>query len=231
MPFNLLINTNLTDVKRQAFTKEQIHILLYTIFMLSAPLMESNPNSRNDSSLPLPTSLFSSINLKLEMLDDDFCTNNLPSSKGYLKLDQLPLAASSFNLDTGIHDNIFNPFYHSSSMDLGLYEIEPNGENGSMSAAMQEFQGGEFFNFSQRKDSLLETETALNYHDSKALCIVFPDETSCVTGDNLSCLKEMGSKRNKNSRKERESVSTKKCGRGKKKSKSAKGQWTAEEDR
>ncbi|KAL8520615.1 hypothetical protein ACS0TY_011234 [Phlomoides rotata] len=199
--------------------------------MLPTPPMESNPNSRNDPPLPLPTGLLSNINLKLEMLDDGFCTGNLSSSKGYLHLNQLPLAASSYNLGTGIQNNIFNPFCHSSSIDLGLYEIEPDEENGSMSATMQEFQGGEFFNFPQRKDSLMETETALNYHDSMGLCIITPDETSCVTADNLGYLEKIGSKKNKNISKESVSVSTKKCGRGRKKSKSAKGQWTAEEDR
>lgn len=210
--------------ERQTFTIANSHLAFSIHSSRSTPPMGSNPNYRNDPPLPLPTSLLSNINFKLEMLDDGFCTDNLSSSRGYLHLNQLPLAPSSFN-------NIFNPFCHNSCIDLGLYEIEPDEENDSISAAMQEFQGGEFFNFPQRKDLLRETETALNYDDAKALCAIFADETSCVTADNLGCLEKMGNKRNKKSSKERESVSKKKCVRGRKKSKSAKGQWTAEEDR
>lgn len=218
-------------------------MLPYSFSCSPTPPMESNTNCRNDHNAPpLPTGL-SNFNLKLEILDDDFCIDNFSSSKGYLQdfqnLDHFPLTASSFNLDIGIQANgfdPFDPFSHGSYTEFGLYEFKPFEENGSMSATMQDFQGGGFLNFPERKDSLMEIESALKYHDPKPLCFVVRDESSFVTADNLGCHKEDGSKRSKNSIQSNnsnvsESVLTKKCARGRKKFKSAKGQWTAEEDR
>ncbi|KAK6137773.1 hypothetical protein DH2020_028483 [Rehmannia glutinosa] len=182
---------------------------------------------RNDLNAPPPLMGLSNINLKPEILDDDFCIDNLSSSKGYLQdfqnLDQFPLTAPSFNLDTVIQSNGFDPFYHVSSVDFGLYDYKPYEENGSISAAMQDFQVGEFLNFPNRKNSLMEIETALKYHDLP-LSFVVPDESSCVTADNLGSIQSLNSN-------ESEFALTKRSGRGQKKSKSAKGQWTIEEDR
>ncbi|KAK6144858.1 hypothetical protein DH2020_021678 [Rehmannia glutinosa] len=162
--------------------------------------MESNTKFGNDLNAPPPLMGLSNINLKPEILDDDFCIDNLSSSKGYLQdfqnLDQFPLTAPSFNLDTVIQSNGFDPFYHVSSVDFGLYDYKPYEENGSISAAMQDFQVGEFLNFPNRKNSLMEIETALNLNSNES-----------------------------------EFALTKRSGRGQKKSKSAKGQWTIEEDR
>ncbi|KAI3464100.1 hypothetical protein Pfo_020763 [Paulownia fortunei] len=205
--------------------------------------MEAGTKCGNDHNAPPPPVGLSNINFKPEILDDEFCIGNLSSSKSYLQdfqnLDQFPLTASSFNLDIGIQANgfdPFDPFCHGTSTNFGLYKHKPCEENGSISEAMQDFQGGGFLNFPDRKDSLMEIEAALKYHDPKPLSFVVPDESSCVTADNLGCHKQDGRKRSKNSiqsinSNESESALTKKCGRGRKKSTSAKGQWTIEEDR
>nr|AKV71957.1 R2R3-MYB protein [Rehmannia glutinosa] len=72
----------------------------------------------------------------------------------------------------------------------------------------------------------MEIETELMSHDPNPLSFVVPDENSCVTAGNLGFLKQDGSK-SENS----ESALTKNCGRGRKKSKSGRGQWTTDEDR
>ncbi|KAK6144873.1 hypothetical protein DH2020_021693 [Rehmannia glutinosa] len=181
--------------------------------------MESNTKFGNDLNAPPPPMGLSNINLKPEILDDDFCIDNLSSSKGYLQdfqnLDHFPLTAPSFNLDTEIQSNGFDPFYHVSSVDFGLYDYKPYEENGSISAAMQDFQVGEFLNFPNRKNSLMEIETALKYHDLP-LSFVVPDESSCVTADNLGSIQSLNSN-------ESEFALTKRSGRGQKISKSAKG--------
>nr|AGN52041.1 MYB-related transcription factor [Salvia miltiorrhiza]AGN52151.1 MYB-related transcription factor [Salvia miltiorrhiza] len=201
--------------------------------------METNKNTC--SAISLPTG-FSNIDLKREILDDDFGMDNLSSSKGYLQdfqdLEQLPMTASYCNWDTGIQANGFDPFAsfpHGSVTDFSLYRFKPYEENGSMLSAIQDFQAGGFLNFPDRKGSSMVTKTASEYN-SKPLCFVVPDESSCVTGDNFGYHNKDGSKRNKNivngsNSNISESLSTKKCVRAPKKSKSAKGQWTAEEDR
>lgn len=196
----------------------------------------------NCSAISLYTG-FSNINLKHETLDDDFGMNknNLSSSKGYLQdfqdLEQFPMASAFCNWGTGIQGNGFDPFPsfpHSSSTDFGLYRCKPYEDNGMLSA-IQDFQGGGFLSFPERKDSSLVTKIVSEYNP-KALCFVVPDESSCVTGDNFGYRNKDGSKRNKNlfhgnNRDASEFASTKKGARAPKKSKSAKGQWTAEEDR
>ncbi|KAG6384518.1 hypothetical protein SASPL_155652 [Salvia splendens] len=207
--------------------------------LLNAP-METNKS--NCSAISLPTG-FSNINLKHEILDDDFVMdNNISPSKGYLQdfqdLGQLLVTASFCNWDTGIHANGFDPFAslpHGSVTDFGLYKFKPYEENGGMHSAIQDFQAGGFLNFADRKGLSIVTKTA-SAHDSKPLCFAVPDESSCVTGNNSGHHNKDGSKRNNNTvhasnSNVSESLSTKKSVRAPKKSKSAKGQWTAEEDR
>ncbi|KAL6567311.1 hypothetical protein OROGR_000979 [Orobanche gracilis] len=211
--------------------------------------MESNTKFVNVDNTSLPPIGFSNINLKLEVLDDDddFCID-LSLSKSYLQ-DFHNLDQFSFNQDIGIHAGSFDPinnlFPHVSAMDVGLYEhvsavdVGLYKNNSIRAAAMQDLGSGGFLNFSDRKDSLVDIETALMYHDMmKPLNFLVPDESSCVTADNLGCLKRNGSKRGKiiirgnNSSNDREAKSTRKCvGGQKKKYRSAKGQWTIDEDR
>lgn len=184
---------------------------------------------------------FSNINLKHEIIDDDFGMNNLSSSKGYLQdfhdLEQFPMASALCNWGTAIQGNGFDPFPsfpHGSCTEVGLYRSKPYEDNGMLSA-IQDFQGGGFLSFPERKDSTIVTKIVSEYNP-KPSCFVIPDESSCVTGDNFGYRNKDGSKRNKNmfhgnNRSAGEHVSTKKGVRGPKKSKSAKGQWTAEEDR
>ncbi|KAK6143236.1 hypothetical protein DH2020_023584 [Rehmannia glutinosa] len=190
--------------------------------------MESDTKCGNDHNAPPRPISLSNIHLKQEVLDDDFYMDNISSSKSYLQdfynIDRFPLTALSFNPDIGIQANCFDPidpFGHDSTIDFGLYGNE------IISAVMHDIQGGGFLNFPDRKDSLMEIETELMYDDPKPLSFIVPDENSCVTADNLGFQKPDASKRSENS----ESASTKKCGRGRKKSKSAKGQWTTDEDR
>lgn len=209
---------------------------LFPSFLCSqTPPMEPDTNPENDQNTPPP----SNINLKLETLDDDFYMDNLLSSKGYNLQDfqnlvHFPITASSFNPDIDIQTNSydpFDPFFHGCTTDFGLYDFKAYDENDSIDAAMQDLQGGGFLNFSDRKDSLMEMETALNYHDARPLRFTVPDEGSCVTADNIACHKEDGKKRSKNSNSSETASATAKKGKGRKNPKAAKGQWTAEEDR
>ncbi|GFP79916.1 transcription factor myb98 [Phtheirospermum japonicum] len=186
--------------------------------------MEANTNFIKDHNTLAPPNGFYNINSKPEIQDDDFSIDNLSLKKSYLQdfhnLDQFPFTTALFNQDIGIQANCFDPvgpFTHGSSIDFDLYENE------SIRAAMQDLQGGGFFNFPDRKDSLMEIETALMYHDTKPLNLVAPDESSCVTADNLGCHKRDGREKSKDI--------IQKCIRGQKKHKSAKGQWTIDEDR
>ncbi|KAL6509624.1 hypothetical protein OROGR_022934 [Orobanche gracilis] len=200
--------------------------------------MESNTKFVNVDNTPLPPIGFSNINFKLEVLydDDDFCIDSLSLSNSYLQ-DFHNLDQFSFNQDIGIHAGCFDPinnlFPHVLAMDVGLYE-----NDSIRAAAMQHLGVGGFLNFWDRKDPLVEIETALMYHDMmKPLNFLVPDESSCVTSDNLGCLKRNGSKRSNiilrrnNTSNDRESKSTRKCVGGQKKYRSAKGQWTIDEDR
>ncbi|KAK4427128.1 Transcription factor [Sesamum alatum] len=198
--------------------------------------MESDTNRGNDQNTPL-----SGINLKLESLDDDFYIDNLLSSKGYNLQDfqnqvHFPITASSFIPDIGLQTNgydPFDPFFHGCATDFGVYDFKPYDENDSIGAAMHDLQGGGFLNFSDRNDSLMEMETVLKYHDARPLRFTnVPDEGSCVTADNIGHHKGDGKKRSKiGNNSETASATAKKGGKGRKNSKAAKGQWTAEEDR
>ncbi|KAK4437240.1 hypothetical protein Salat_0057900 [Sesamum alatum] len=104
--------------------------------------------------------------------------------------------ASSFDPDIGIQSNgydPFDPFSHGlTSSVFDSYEFKPFEGNGITGAAMQGFQGGEFLNFPNREDHhlLMEIdETALNFQNPKHLAFVVPDESSCVTADNIACHK------------------------------------------
>ncbi|KAL3655380.1 hypothetical protein CASFOL_001166 [Castilleja foliolosa] len=184
--------------------------------------MESNTNFINDhNTLPPP------VNLKPETQDDDFSIDNLFIPKTYLQdfhnIGQFPVTATSFYQDIEIQANCFDPvglFPNGCSIDFDLYENE------SIHADMQ--------------DSLMDIERALMNHDhTKPLNLVVPDESSCVTADNLGYHKRDGRKKSKDiiaqckNNDDSGSIlaSTKKCIRGQKKRKSAKGQWTIDEDR
>ncbi|KAK4489035.1 hypothetical protein RD792_004828 [Penstemon davidsonii] len=178
-------------------------------------------------------------NLKLEILDDDYCLDNLSSSNSYLQdfqlLDQFTFATSSFYSNLGIQANGFDPFLHGFSLDYDLYEFKPYEETGSTCASMQNFHGGGFLNFANFKGPLMEIETNLNYHDLKPVSFVVPDESSSATADNIGCHEKDGKKRSKknnrkNNRKESKSTPAKMFGRVQNKSKLSKGQWTIEED-
>ncbi|KAL2482501.1 transcription factor MYB [Forsythia ovata] len=201
---------------------------------------------RNDHVTPRPIALFNS-NMELK-LEDDLSMHMNFSSKGYLQesqyFDQFSLTGSSFNPNLGFQENSFDPFDHfchvSPSTDLDSYNFKPFEENGG--GIMHNFRGGGLLNFQDRKYPLTGMETSdhnilsLNCHDSDLLNFVVPDESSCVTADNGN--KQGGSRKRKNNDNnsnnttiEGESVSAKSSGRAWKKSKSAKGQWTTEEDR
>lgn len=206
------------------------------MFLIStdAP-MESETKCEIDHDAPLlPPIGLSNNGLKLEVLDDDFCIDNFSSSsksyhQDFQHLDQFPLTAPSYNPDIDIQFNAFDPFFHGCSSGFDLYEYnKPYEGNGITCTAMQSFQGGGFLNFSDRKDLLMEIETALICHDPKPLSILVPDESSCVTAE---FHKEVGVKRGKSSTNGSGSVLTKKSAIGGRKSKSGKGQWTTEEDR
>ncbi|KAL2465364.1 Transcription factor [Abeliophyllum distichum] len=201
---------------------------------------------RNDHVTPRPIALFNS-NMELK-LEDDLSMHMNFSSKGYLQesqyFDQFSLTESSFNPNLEFQANNFDPFDHfcpvSPSTDLDSYNFKPFEENGG--GMMHNFRGVGFLNFQDRKYPLTGMETSdhnilsLNCHDSDLLNFVVPDESSCVTADNGN--KQGGSRKRKNNDNnsnnttiEGESVSAKSSGRAWKKSKSAKGQWTTEEDR
>ncbi|CAA0836128.1 Transcription factor MYB98 [Striga hermonthica] len=199
--------------------------------------MESRTKYANDDNDPAPAICFPNISLKSEILDDDFHIDNLSTPTDFLhdyhNLDQYPLVASYVNQDFGIHEDCFypvDPFPSGSFVDFDLCEHD------SIRSSMQDLEVGGCFNFSDKKDSLMDIETALTYHDTKPFNFVVPDESSCLTADNLGFPKQGGSKRsNKNviqcrKSKVTELPSAKTCIRGQK-FRSAKGQWTVDEDR
>ncbi|KAL3824843.1 hypothetical protein ACJIZ3_020872 [Penstemon smallii] len=203
--------------------------------------MDSETNLENDPITPPPPLDLSDNNMKFELLDEDDFLDNFSSSNIYLQdfqlLDhQFPSEDSTFNPDIGIQSNGLDPFddafYHGCSADADVYEFNPYDHN---SCNMEDFQYGGFSNVPNMKE-LMELGIDLNCHD---LVPNIPDETSsCVTADNIGCNKEDGKIRSKNSnennnnRNESESKKkSKKSDRVLKRSKSAKGQWTTEEDR
>ncbi|KAG8388584.1 hypothetical protein BUALT_Bualt02G0140700 [Buddleja alternifolia] len=201
--------------------------------------MESETTTcENDhNTLPPPIGL-SNINLKLEVLDDEFCIDNLNSSpESYFQdfFDQFPITASPFNPDLTIQANghdPFDPFCHGSSSDFGFYEFIPYEQK-----VMQNPQGGGFLNFSSYNDPFMEIETTLEYHDPNPLRFFVPDETSCVTAGNIGSHKGKNTKRSKNdiqnnkSNENKNVLIKKSCRKGRRTPRSAKGQWTIEEDR
>ncbi|KAL2465367.1 Transcription factor [Abeliophyllum distichum] len=156
-----------------------------------------------------------------------------------------PIALFNSNMELKLEDDLSMHMNFSSRVtfknpNLDSYNFKPFEENGG--GMMHNFRGVGFLNFQDRKYPLTGMETSdhnilsLNCHDSDLLNFVVPDESSCVTADNGN--KQGGSRKRKNNDNnsnnttiEGESVSAKSSGRAWKKSKSAKGQWTTEEDR
>ncbi|XP_073273339.1 LOW QUALITY PROTEIN: transcription factor MYB98-like [Primulina huaijiensis] len=182
--------------------------------------MESVSTFGNDHDAPLPIcSSNNIIDLKLEMSGQDFCMENFPSSasKSYLQdfnhLDHFSVNLSPFEPDIGIRmddgcNNFdpFDPFFHDSSSD---FDYTPT-----------------------------EVETSIICQDHKPLSFVFhDDQNSRISAGNATVSdKKHAIKRSKKVQtrdsdiNESEPASAKNSGRGRKKAKSAKGQWTIEED-
>ncbi|KAL7138983.1 hypothetical protein ABFS83_09G020000 [Erythranthe nasuta] len=179
--------------------------------------MESATNSANDHyAPPPPISLFNNT-LKLETLDYDNETDYCMDSN---------FCMASFDP--------FDPFvsaFSSSNSVFDLHEFKNYEENGISSTATctyNNFQGDGFLNFTNTKDMLMmEIETSFsncsnddNNPKPPLGLLSVPDESSA---DNF------GTKRNRNN----SNIINPKNKRNSnaKKSKSAKGQWTIEEDR
>lgn len=195
------------------------------------------PKCRNDHSTPPPIALFNS-NMKLKLEDDLSMQMNF-SSKGYLQesqyFDHFSLTGSSFNPNLETQANGFDPFdfiFHvSPSTDFDSYNFKPFEENGDGLLSIQERQYP--LNGMENSDHNI---LSLNCHDSDLLNFVVPDESSSVTPGNGN--KNSSSKKWQNNSNdsytttiEDELASAKSSGQAWKKSKSAKGLWTSEEDR
>ncbi|GER38512.1 myb-related protein [Striga asiatica] len=183
---------------------------------------------------------------KLEKLDEFSMDKNTYYLQDFHHLDHqfhLPYYSSSiFNPSADVQSNGSDPFYPSFTDSCSFYEFsdfkpyEEKGIHSNFSAAMQSFQECDEYsnNHLNPKDFLTKIEP---------LRMVFPhDDSSCVTADNnnnnVTCFcKENDEKYSKNlknmksSNKNHQSVSTKRLGFIKNKSKPSKGQWTVEEDR
>ncbi|XP_071902566.1 transcription factor MYB98-like [Coffea arabica] len=180
-------------------------------------------------------------------IDQDFCLDNC-QSKGFLQdfqhLDHFSFTGSSFNPDLGIHTtgfDPFDPFFNGSSMiDFNYLEFNPFEENDNNNGKLvtQNFEGGGGLLKHTVKETPLSDENSsdhklfpLTLPEVKPLNFCVQDESSCITAESVY-YKEAGTKRNNNRFSNIAlSSATKKQGRGRKKSKSAKGQWTIEEDR
>lgn len=174
-------------------------------------------------------------------IDKEFCMDTY-QSKGFLQdfqhLDHLSLTESSFNPDLGIHTtgfDPFDPFLNGSSMiDFDFLEFKPFEENESNDKlVVNNFEGGGIFNYDTKDTPLIKVNASLiplTHRDVKSLNFSVHDESSCITADNGN-YKETGMKRNNRISNNGSYSSTNKPGRGQKKPKSAKGQWTIEEDR
>ncbi|OIT01896.1 PREDICTED: transcription factor MYB98-like [Nicotiana attenuata] len=173
-------------------------------------------------------------------LDDDFCIN----SKDYylqdfqhLDLNYTFNNTGNFMIDTNGYDP-FDPFTNednfSSLGDFNFsYELKPfDQENGESGNTIKENTMDVNYTYNESCFNSLSCE------DVKPLNFVVPDESSSCVTNGSNCKLEIGElrKNRKVKRNDQSSLlsssSTKKLGRGRnKKSKSAKGQWTIEEDR
>ncbi|XP_060206480.1 transcription factor MYB98-like [Lycium barbarum] len=144
----------------------------------------------------------------------------------------------NFTIEINGYDPLFDPCSNHdanfSSMDQDFnfdYEFKPFEQNGASGSTlfMKNFESSMDVNYNFSCDQDMKP---INFN-------VVPDESSCIsTVDNNSNFyghKEIGGRKNKKLIKSNEkslsSSSMRKLGRGRKKSKSAKGQWTNEEDR
>ncbi|XP_009777823.2 transcription factor MYB98-like [Nicotiana tabacum] len=175
--------------------------------------MEFNQSSKQDFSIQPHNN---------EDMNDVFCTLSKDYLQDFHHLD-LSFSLPTFNnpdhnfmIETNGYDPLFDPFsnikdnYSSMDQDFNFnYEFKPFDQNGTSGSTLVNFN-------------------------------VVPDESSCITtGDNNGNYgkKEIGGRKNKklvtkSNENSLSSSSMRKLGRGRKKySKSAKGQWTIEEDR
>lgn len=210
---------------------------------------DSETKCEIDHNAPPLQIVLSNNTLKLETLDDDdFCMENNFSSKTYLDQefhhldDDDHLFNPVIDIDQSYTVDPFDPFSHMipSASVFDLYEFKPYDQENCIStsyAAAAAMQGGGFLSFPDRPTTdlfMMEIETALNVNcnidiDTKPLRTnnLVPDESSSVTADNRS-----NKNRNHKNGNESESLpANNKPAAGRKKSKSAKGQWTNEEDR
>ncbi|CAA0820912.1 Transcription factor MYB98 [Striga hermonthica] len=171
--------------------------------------------------------------LKLEKLDD-FSMDKNTYLQDFHHLDHqfhLPYySSSSLNPSVDVQSNSSDPFYPSFVDSCSVYEFLDNS-----SAAMQSFQECDVHSNNNPNPKDLSTKI-------ETLRMVFPHEdSSCVTADNnnnITGFREGNDEKNsknpkntKSSSKIYQSVSTKRLGFIKNKSKPSKGQWTVEEDR
>ncbi|KAL2492665.1 MYB-related transcription factor [Abeliophyllum distichum] len=201
--------------------------------------MESQTNCQNDQNAPpMPTGSSYNNLMKHEIRTegDGFCMESF-SSRGYLQdFHHLDHNFLSFNPDLEIQSNGYDPFdpflRASSSKDFDFDEFKVFEETDDDGLGIQNFQGAAgFLNFPNRKNPYLEMETAsenIGFIIPKPLN--FSDESSCVTAEN-SHHKKSNTKNKKNSNSNTNESESTLSGRGPKASKSAKAQWTVEEDR
>ncbi|KAL9326517.1 hypothetical protein ACSQ67_007162 [Phaseolus vulgaris] len=164
-----------------------------------------------------------------------------PSSQGFLQdfhhIDQFPVNnGSSSNPIFGVHTPNFDPFDHnvnceSAPPDFEVFECKPIAEsNGSAHAhLMHNFQYvGYSLNLprTNQMDMVVANQRYLPFNalETKPLNFVVPDEVSCISPPNY--YKRVGLNKNL-----RESPTTRRTFKARKKSNIVKGQWTSDEDR
>ncbi|WVZ11784.1 hypothetical protein V8G54_016314 [Vigna mungo] len=164
----------------------------------------------------------------------------VPSSHGFLQdfhhIDHFPVNdGSSSNPIFGVHTPNFDPFDHnvnceSAPPEFEVFECKPFAEsNGSAHAhLMHNFQYvGYSLNLprTNQLDMVVANQRFLPFSalETKPLNFVAPDEISCITPPNF--YKKVGLNKNL-----RESPSTRRTFKARKKSNTVKGQWTSDED-
>jgi len=162
-----------------------------------------------------------------------------PSSQGFLQdfhhIDQFPVNnGSSSNPIFGVHAPNFDPFDHnvnceSAPPDFEVFECKPFAENNGSAHThlMHNFQYvGYSLNLPRTNQMDMEVANQrylpFNALETKPLNFVVPDEVSCISPP----YKKVGLNKNL-----RESPSTRRTFKPRKKSNIVKGQWTSEEDR
>ncbi|CAI9112691.1 OLC1v1013166C1 [Oldenlandia corymbosa var. corymbosa] len=179
-------------------------------------------------------------------IDEEFCMASSYQANGFLQefqhLDHLSLVGTSFNPDLGIQttgfDDSFDPFSNGSSSSVGFdfLDFKPfEGNNVQRNSDQRVSTNGNFLDIKETKGSctslLMDGNSSepknlipSRFHEIKGLnSSSADDQSSCITADS--------GRNNKMSKNNSFSSTRRAGGRGRKKSKSAKGQWTMEEDR